>query len=78
MSRTRTLTKPQIPLRTQMSPAGWDALMRRVIQRAEALGDRRLEGLKRASQEGRSEAFLRKLGIIGEVDILREFPDPVM
>lgn len=79
MSRTRILHKPKDgPKRGAMSPVGWDALMRKVIARAEETEDRRLEGLKKACEEGRSEAFLRRMGIICEVDIVREFPDREM
>lgn len=75
--RTRLLNKPkEAPKRGALSPAGWEALMQRAISRAERLQDRRLDGLKRAMQEGKSETFLRKLGIICETDLLREFPDP--
>lgn len=73
--RTRMLNSPKgDPKRGAMSPAGWEILMRKVIQRAEAQKDRRLEGLRRACQEARSESFLRKMGIICDADIDREFP----
>jgi hypothetical protein len=75
--RTRLLNKPKDgPKRGALSPMGWEMLMQKAIQRAEASQDRRLDGLKRAMKDGKSESFLRKLGIICEVDLLREFPDP--
>ena len=73
-SRIRTLKNEG--KRKGLSPVGWVALMRLTIARAEATGDKRLEGLRWALQEGKSEMFLRKLGVISEADIPREFPSP--
>jgi len=52
----------------------WKQLLVKAIQRAEATGDRRLEGLKRALVDGQAERHLRRLGIIHDVDLSREFP----
>lgn len=77
MSRTRLLNKPKEgPKRGVLSPTGWDGLILKAIRLAEIQEDRRLEGLRRASEEGRSELFLRKLGIICDADLAREFPGP--
>ncbi len=73
--RSRLLQKPVVK-RGSLSTLGWASLMRQVIARAETVGDRRVAGLKAALQGGESEALLRKLGIICENDVAREFPDP--
>jgi hypothetical protein len=52
----------------------WKQLLRKTIARAELTGDRRLEGLKCALVDGAAEKHLRRLGIIHDVDLTREFP----
>lgn len=74
MARVRTLKKVE-PKKGALSPLGWDQLMRLAIRRAEATGDKRLEGLRKALRDGKSEMLLRKLGVISEDDLPREFPD---
>lgn len=56
----------------------WKQLLVKAIQRAETSGDRRLEGLKRALVDGQAERHLRRLGIIHDVDLSREFPVPTL
>jgi hypothetical protein len=51
-------------------------LMRKVIQRAEKMQDKRLPALKRAINEGRTAQVLKRMRIICDNDILRVFPDP--
>lgn len=75
MARVKQLNKPP-PKRGTLSILGWDQLMRRTLAAAEARGDKRQEGLRKALREGKSEKLLRKLGIICEADIQREFPNP--
>lgn len=74
---TRTL-KPQAKSSTldriPKTHHEWDNLMRKVLARATAQGDRRLQGLQGVISKGESAKFLRKLGIICEADIHREFP----
>lgn len=53
----------------------WTLLMRKAIERAETMQDRRLPGLRKALVDGKTEAHLRMLGIICEGDLFREFPD---
>lgn len=55
--------------------AGWSALLDRAISRAAELKDRRLGGLAKAQSEGTAEKALRRMGILSEADIAREFPD---
>lgn len=55
---------------------GWANLMRRVLARAKKLRDRRVGGLERAAHNGQINQTLKRMGIICEADILREFPDP--
>lgn len=58
------------------TPHEWDNLMRKVQARAALVQDRRLQGLQGVISRGETARFLRRLGIICENDILREFPDP--
>jgi hypothetical protein len=53
---------------------GWDQLIQRAIQRAEQLKDPRLGMLRQGARQGRAQQTLKRLGIIGEVDLAREFP----
>jgi len=60
----------------QLTPKGtlaWDRLMSQAIKRAEMTEDRRLAGLQKAIQEGKSEQILRSFGIVSEADLQREF-----
>lgn len=50
--------------------------MQATIQRAEQVGSSQVYGLRKALADGVSERFLRRLGIIHEGDIDREFPLP--
>jgi len=52
----------------------WKVLMQKAIQRAEKTQDRRLQGLRHALASNSTEAYLKKLGVIHEADIEREFP----
>jgi len=56
------------------SPREWDALARKAIARATLLDDRRLHGLKAAIVAGKTAEHLRKMSIVSEADVLREFP----
>jgi hypothetical protein len=74
MARTRLVNNPKPQKRGVMSVVGWEQLLRKAILRAEKAQDRRLEGLKKALQDRRSELLLRKMGVICEADLDREFP----
>lgn len=69
-----TRTNTQIQRKLPVGPHGWSQLMTATIRRAEAIQDPRLAGLRRAMVEGKAEGMLRKLGIISEADLDREFP----
>lgn len=56
------------------TPNEWDLLMRKAILRAEKANDSRLASLRTALQQGKSSATLKRMGIIGENDLNREFP----
>lgn len=74
---TRLLGTKPTPTRSIQAPErreDWNQLLRKAIQKAESSGDRRLEGLRKALIDGRSEPHLRLLGIIHDVDLKREFP----
>lgn len=60
--------------RLPKTPFEWDNLMRKVLARAKEQGDRRHQGLTGAIERGQSATVLRRMGIISEADILREFP----
>jgi hypothetical protein len=53
----------------------WKQLLRKAIEVAERTGDRRVEGLKRALVDNAAEKHLRRLGIIHDGDLTREFPN---
>ena len=77
MSRTRILPSLVSSQPKSTGPRNiheWNALLSKAIQRAEGLGDRRLEGLRKAMMDGRSEKILRQMSILSDVDIDREFP----
>lgn len=71
--KTRTHVQPL--KKAPLGPVEWNHLLAKAIKRAEAKGDPRLAGLRRASMDGKAESVLRKFGIISETDLLREFPD---
>jgi hypothetical protein len=73
MSRVRTLTGAKRP-RGPVDPQGWNQLMLQVIARCEKLGAPDLPGLRAALSQGKAEQLLRRLGIISQADIDREFP----
>lgn len=68
MNRTKLLGQPQRPA------VSWDVLMQRAIQLAQERKDSRLKILQQGAQAGRTQATLKRLGIIGEADLTREFP----
>lgn len=71
MARTRLLTQtPQ----TMMSPADWERLASLAIAQAELVKDSRASAIKNALASGNAAQTLKRLGIIGEIDIQREFP----
>lgn len=75
---TRTLpslTKPKPAMPTQ--PNEWNQLLRKTIERADLLVDRRVAGLRQAMMDGRSESILRMMGILSDVDLDREMPLPL-
>jgi hypothetical protein len=75
MARTRLYLPEKIPGRAPSTPAGWRNLLDRAIARSQEVGDRRLQGLLKARDDGQAEAILRTHGIISEACLQREFPD---
>jgi hypothetical protein len=57
-----------------MTPAAWDKLLKSAIARAETKNHPRLQALKSVQGTGKTAEVLKKMGIICEADILREFP----
>jgi len=72
MTRTR-LFLAQDPKKTQ-SPQDWDQLARQALQMADLNQDPRAQAIRTAIQQGRTVEMLKRLGIIGDQDIRREFP----
>lgn len=72
----KPMPKSQRKIQAPERKVDWYRLMQLVIRRAEQVEDRQLSGLRRALADGKSEQTLRRLGIIHEVDIDREFPAP--
>jgi hypothetical protein len=70
-TRTHVQTERRVPTNVNE----WNTLLTLSIRKAEALQDSRLPGLRKAMVEGKAEPFLRRMGIISQVDIEREFPD---
>lgn len=68
------IDKAKPPVREPTTPAEWTALMLAAIRRAEKLQHSALPGLKKALTEGKSEAYLRRMGVIHIGDIERELP----
>jgi hypothetical protein len=62
--------------RGPVDPYGWNRLMQMVIARAEKINAPDLPGLRAALVQGKSEALLRRFGILSQTDIDREFPPP--
>lgn len=60
--------------RPTSKPLSWESLMQRAIQLAQQKKDPRLGVLQLGSQQGKAQATLKRLGIIGEADLTREFP----
>lgn len=73
MARTRLLaqTSPKAP-----TPVHWERLASRAIAQAELAKDSRAQAIRNALSSGNAAKMLKSLGIIGEVDIQREFPSP--
>jgi len=69
MAKSRILGKTQ-----PKAAIDWERLMRRAIERAELTQDKRALSLKMALTNGKAQEVLRKMGIIGEKDLEREFP----
>jgi len=67
-------TKPKRQIQAPNRKEGWKQLLRQAIQQAEKAKDPRIEGLKQAFIKDDAERYLRKLGIIHEGDLNREFP----
>lgn len=75
MQKPRKL-EPELPRRVATGPSQWNVLMRKTLARAQLIGDRRSTALQQALREGTVEKTLRRMSIVCEADILREFPDP--
>lgn len=75
-SRNRQVNRPTKPKREPTTSREWQKLMLKVIERATKLKDPRVQALKNAISEARTAQVLKRMRIICDNDILREFPDP--
>ena len=78
-NRSRTAKpKPRVDQKraAATSPRDWTRLLVKAIAMAKKTKDRRLEGLLKAQETGTAAKYLKKLSIICEADLTREFPDP--
>lgn len=57
-----------------VSPVDWERLASKAILRAERAGDSRAQAIKHAVSQGQADRILKRMGIIGETDLVREFP----
>lgn len=73
MARTRLLTQTG---QKASSPADWERLATQAISRAELVKDSRAGAIRNAMATGNAAKMLKSLGIIGEIDLQREFPIP--
>ncbi len=72
MTKSKML-QPTEALKHPKDVQEWNQLLSKAIKRAEETGDRRLEGLRQAMTQGRSEKILRSMSILSESDLNREF-----
>jgi len=73
MTRTRRLNQAPQQAGT-LSIQMWNRLMRKAIEMAEAAGDtRKLRVLRAAQQQGKTRDCLKRMSIISEADLQREF-----
>ncbi len=71
--KTRNLLPGQTVSRVPQTSQAWGVLMNAVIRRLTQLG-RPTAAMQDAYANGRSEQTLRRMGIICQTDIDREFP----
>lgn len=73
MTKTRQLY-PTLKKQGTATSQEWNRLLRKAIQMAEAGGSvRRLRMLKRALGQGKAREYLKRLSIVCEADLQREF-----
>ena len=73
MTKTRRLY-PTLKKQGTATPQEWNRLLRKAIQMAEACGSiRRLRMLKTALGQDKAREYLKRLSIICEADLQREF-----
>lgn len=73
MNRVRKLE----PAQASLAPVGqnqWNQLLRKALGAAELAKDPRLATLRQAMMSGTAEKTLRRMSLICEADLQREFP----
>lgn len=71
---TRIFDRPTPTILHPKNQGEWTKLCQAAIRHAELTKDRRLSGLRTALATGKAEQHLRRMGIIHEGDLAREFP----
>lgn len=69
----KVVTKPK--RKAPRNVVEWNRLLKLALSRADTVKDRRAAGLRKAIPQGKAELLLRKMGIVCESDIAREFPN---
>lgn len=77
MKRVRKLD-PGPTTRAAVGQTQWALLLKKAIARAQMKGDPRLGVLQQALMSGTAERILRKMSIICDADLQREFPESQM
>jgi hypothetical protein len=72
----RLHNRPKTSIKMPGTHDEWHRLAVQALERAETLQDPRLNGLREAIGKGQSEPFLRKIGVVCQTDLHREFPLP--
>lgn len=73
MNRVRKL-EPSTPSLAPVGQSQWNQLLRRAISAAELAKDPRLTALRQAMMANTAEKTLRRMSVICDADLQREFP----
>lgn len=73
MMKSRKLN-PNPPKRGAIGLNQWNLLLRKAVVRAQAANDPRVTALQQALGTGDAEKVLRRMSIICDADLAREFP----
>lgn len=74
MIRVRKLNPPK-PSKAAMGKTQWVLLLKKAISKAQVTKDDRVQALQNALMTDTAEKVLRRMSIICDADLQREFPD---